>query len=90
MTDQAPNTIRLLYFASLREILNREGEDYALATATTVTELRNQLAARGQPWRDALAPDQTLLAAVNQTIASPDTPIRPGDEVAFFPPVTGG
>jgi len=82
--------IRLLYFASLREALNRESEDYALPAPTTVAELRAQLAARGQPWSEALAPEQNVLAAVNQTIAGADVPVQPGDEVAFFPPVTGG
>ncbi|MBK5968273.1 MULTISPECIES: molybdopterin converting factor subunit 1 [Thiorhodovibrio] len=82
--------IRLLYFASLREALDCEGEDYALADPMTVAELRAQLAARGEPWSQALAPAQNILAAVNQTIAGPDSVIQPGDEVAFFPPVTGG
>ncbi|EIC20864.1 molybdopterin converting factor subunit 1 [Thiorhodovibrio frisius] len=82
--------IRLLYFASLREALDCEGEDYPLEAPITTAELRAQLAMRGQPWSDALALSQSVLAAVNQSIASADAIIKPGDEVAFFPPVTGG
>ncbi|WPL18717.1 Sulfur carrier protein MoaD [Thiorhodovibrio winogradskyi] len=82
--------IRLLYFASLRETLGCEGEDYPLQSPITTAELRTQLASRGQPWSEALAPARLILAAVNQSIAGTDTIIQPGDEVAFFPPVTGG
>ncbi len=82
--------IRLLFFASLREALNTESENHALETPMSIAALRARLAERGPPWSDALAPEQPLLAAINQTIVQPDALIRAGDEVAFFPPVTGG
>ncbi|MBK1648455.1 MoaD/ThiS family protein [Rhabdochromatium marinum] len=82
--------IRLLYFASLREALGCDGEDYPLETPVSLAELRVQLASRDQPWCDALAPEQPLLAAINQQVVSAEARIHPGDEVAFFPPVTGG
>ncbi len=41
-------------------------------------------------WAAELAPGRAVRIAVNHDLAAPDTPIRPGDEVALFPPVTGG
>jgi molybdopterin synthase sulfur carrier subunit len=46
--------------------------------------------ARGGAWHTALAQGRALRVAVNQEMAQPTTPVKPGDEVAFFPPVTGG
>jgi molybdopterin synthase sulfur carrier subunit len=83
--------IRLLYFASLREELGCAGEDYPLdGTGIKVSALRTRLAARDSTWNAALGPDRLLLAAINQELASPEALIKSGDEVAFFPPVTGG
>jgi len=83
--------IRVLYFASLRERLRTAEE--ALAPPQDVADvsaLRQLLAARGGEWADALAPDRSVLCAVNQVIARPEQAVTDGDEVAFFPPVTGG
>ena len=46
--------------------------------------------ARGGVWATELAPGRAVRIAVNHDIAQPDTPVRPGDEVALLPPVTGG
>jgi molybdopterin synthase sulfur carrier subunit len=46
--------------------------------------------ARGGVWATALAQGRPIRVAVNQEMAEPSTTLRPGDEVAFFPPVTGG
>ncbi len=81
--------IRVLYFARLREQLGTSGEDLP-ATAATVADLTAALRGRGGVWADAFALDQTVMAAVNQELARPETPVADGDEVAFFPPVTGG
>ena len=81
--------VKVLYFASLREQLGTQGEDLELSP-TTVAGLREMLMARGGTWRQALAPGRALRAAVNQEMARPETPVGPGDEIAFFPPVTGG
>lgn len=82
--------IRILYFAALREALGCGEESLALpAGVGSVGALRDHLAARGEPWQ-RLANMKNLRAAVNQTMATPDTAIAQGDEVAFFPPVTGG
>ena len=56
----------------------------------TVGALRAWLAGRGGAWATELAPGRAVRIAVNHDLASSDTPIRPGDEVALFPPVTGG
>jgi molybdopterin synthase sulfur carrier subunit len=81
--------IKVLYFAGLREQLGTAGEDLD-ASATTVAGLRSMLMARGGAWQSALAQGKALRVAVNQEMAQPTTPVKPGDEIAFFPPVTGG
>ena len=84
-------TVQVLYFARLKEALGRGGEQVALpAGATTVAGLREHLRARGGVWEAELAATRAVRAAVNHDMASNDTPLRQGDEVAFFPPVTGG
>lgn len=83
--------VKVLYFAGLREQLGKPGEDLELSAATsTVAGLRTLLMARGGAWQSALAQGKALRVAVNQVMAQPTTPVKPGDEVAFFPPVTGG
>lgn len=84
-------TVRVLYFASLREQLGTGMEELALpAGVQTLADLRAHLAARDATWQAALAGKATLRMAVNQAMADAATPVRAGDEVAFFPPVTGG
>lgn len=81
-------SVRVLYFAGLREALGRAGESVELpAGVATVGALRDWLAGQG---RERLASAKNLRCAVNQTMAGPDAGVRDGDEVAFFPPVTGG
>jgi molybdopterin synthase sulfur carrier subunit len=83
-------TIRVLYFAGLREALGSAGEEMPLIDGVeTVGALREQIAARGEPWQQLLR-IKSLRAAVNQTMAGFEAPVDDGDEVAFFPPVTGG
>ena len=83
--------VRVLYFASIREALGRDAEDLELpAGVATIAALRNHLRTRGGAWSDALAEGKLLRAAVNQDMAQPSAAIKAGDEVAFFPPVTGG
>jgi len=79
------------YFARLREDLGRSAETLEPpAHVTDVAGLRNWLAARGEPWARALQGDRAVRVAVNLEMARDGTPLKPGDEVAFFPPVTGG
>jgi molybdopterin synthase sulfur carrier subunit len=83
--------VDVLYFASLREAVGCSRETLALPDdVATAGGLREHLRGRGGAWRDALADGRSLRVAVDQTMAGPDTPLRDGAEVAFFPPVTGG
>lgn len=83
--------VTLLYFASLRERLGCSRELLALPTGnSTVSMLVDELRKRDGPWPEAFAPGRTWRVAVNQQMADLATPVKPGDEVAFFPPVTGG
>jgi molybdopterin synthase sulfur carrier subunit len=81
--------VKVLYFAGLREQLGTAGEDLDVSP-TTVAGLRAQLMSRGGAWQSALAQGKALRVAVNQEMAQPTTQVKPGDEIAFFPPVTGG
>ncbi|MEI6858668.1 MAG: molybdopterin synthase sulfur carrier subunit [Shewanella sp.] len=82
--------INVLFFAQVRELLGQSVLAVEACESTVTAEgVRAQLAAKGDKWAKVLASDN-LLVAVNQTISSWDTPVADGDEVAFFPPVTGG
>jgi sulfur-carrier protein len=83
--------VQVLFFAALREQLGVGAEEVELpGDASTVGALLERLASRGEPWRNALAGGKLLRCAVNQDIASASARLQAGDEVAFFPPVTGG
>ena len=83
--------LELRFFASIREQLGCDGEVLdAPAGVATVAALRQLLMARGEAWRQALSENRVLRVAGNPDMAGPETPLRDGDEVAFFPPVTGG
>jgi molybdopterin synthase sulfur carrier subunit len=83
--------ITILYFASLRERLECGRETVALPPGNpTVGAVVASLRARDDRWADAFSPGRAWRVAVNQRIADLATPLKPGDEVAFFPPVTGG
>jgi sulfur-carrier protein len=83
--------IRVLYFARLREQLGSAGEEIPPGPGlATVGDILALLRGRGDIWRDALDERGAILVAVNQEMARPETTVADGDEVAFFPPVTGG
>ena len=76
-------TITVKYFASLRERLARAQDEIAADGVTTVADV----------WRVATRAAEfppNALMAVNMDYAQPGDPVKDGDEVAFFPPVTGG
>jgi molybdopterin synthase sulfur carrier subunit len=82
--------VKVFFFAALREQLGTAAELVELAgERSSVAEVRAALAARGESWGRALTAGR-LRVAVNQDLAQADTPVRAGDEIAFFPPVTGG
>lgn len=82
-------TVRLRFFASLREKLG-EGEPLALAAGSTVAAAREALLARGGVHADALARNRAVRCALNQKMCAESAALADGDELAFFPPVTGG
>ncbi len=75
--------VQVKYFASLRDRLGRGEDSLAVAEAVTAAEVWRRL------WPDTPLPPNTLVA-INREYAAPEQPVRDGDEVAFFPPVTGG
>ncbi len=83
--------ITVLYFASLREALGMAREELLLPpNIATLVTLRAHLQARGGAFATAIAPNRAVRAAVNQDMVRGDCAIKAGDEIAFFPPVTGG
>lgn len=83
--------VKILYFASVREKVGRDAEEIELpAGIATVAALRSHLRGRGGSYESAFAEKALLRAAVNQDMVQPTAPVKAGDEVAFFPPVTGG
>jgi sulfur-carrier protein len=81
----------LLYFAWVRQKIGRGEEQMALPeNVKTVAQLADHLKMRGDGYRDAFADMTRLRAAINQEHVGFDAPVSANDEVAFFPPVTGG
>ncbi|WP_137936278.1 molybdopterin converting factor subunit 1 [Chitinivorax sp. B] len=82
---------RILYFARLRETFGCVEERVELPAETRdVAALLTWLSQRGELWASELAPGRQFRVAVNQEMATLDTAIPVGAEVAIFPPVTGG
>ncbi|WP_340115658.1 molybdopterin converting factor subunit 1 [Pelagibius sp. 7325] len=83
--------MKLLYFAWLKTKTGMAEEDVALPEGVaTVGELLSWLEGRGANFADALSDRGAIRVAVNQSYAKPGDPVGPNDEVALFPPVTGG
>ncbi len=81
--------LKILYFASLRERVGTSSEEIALPGPANVAHVMHWLAARGGVWHEVTTL-RNLRCAVNHELASADSPLADGDELAFFPPVTGG
>lgn len=81
--------IQVRYFASLRENIGL-GSERVDTDSQDVAGLRAQLIARGGAHAECLASQRPVRVAVNQVMATDATPLKAEDEVAFFPPVTGG
>ena len=88
---QTAKPLTILYFAWLRERVGRSEEVLALPDGVrTVAQLIDHLAGRDSAHAAAFDNRGTVRCAVNQEFAPVTTELHPGDEVAFFPPVTGG
>jgi molybdopterin synthase sulfur carrier subunit len=83
--------LKLRYFASVKETLGREAEELDVPDSiASVAGVRAHLRERGGVWADVFAESRRITAAVNHDMVKPTAAVRAGDEVAFFPPVTGG
>jgi molybdopterin synthase sulfur carrier subunit len=81
---------RILYFASLREQLDCASETLDVENIETLGALKQSLAERGGAWQAAFSSPVGLLSSINQQMATDGAAIANQDEIAFFPPVTGG
>lgn len=83
--------MNVIYLARLRETLGVDSEQVALTDSVRdVAGLTQWLRSRGGSWAEELGPGRPIRVAVNHKVAEPATAVADGDEVAFFPPVTGG
>jgi len=83
--------INIKYFARLSENLESKGEEIKFGEQSkTVDAVIQLLIDRGEPWITEFSAETKVLVAVNYEVCQTDTQLKEGDEVAFFPPVTGG
>ena len=81
--------IKILFFGRLREALQSDGLELEPEKIVTVRDVKDSLSIKGPLWEDLLDAQNTLIA-LNQTIVDELACVKDGDEIAFFPPVTGG
>ena len=81
--------VQVRYFAAIREALG-PAETVDAEAGLTLAQLRDRLIARGGEHARVLARGRALRCALNQVLADESRSVSEGDEVAFFPPVTGG
>lgn len=87
--------IKILYFARLKETLKFSTEDLeideqAFSGNLTLLKLKAHLAKRDDTWQQMLMGKLKVRGAINHELVDDNATIADGDEVAFFPPVTGG
>jgi molybdopterin synthase sulfur carrier subunit len=82
------NTITIKFFARLREQSGIDSMEMDIGNLSSVSELVSELQQQHKNW--TILQQNNLMAAVNHSMISDDCPISAGDEIALFPPVTGG
>jgi molybdopterin synthase sulfur carrier subunit len=85
--------LKVLFFGQLKEVVKTDCLEIQLIESgkqvNTVAKLRSVLQSKGDIWNEYLTYGKALVA-VNQEMTSDDTVLNDADEIAFFPPVTGG
>jgi molybdopterin synthase sulfur carrier subunit len=81
--------IKVVFFAALREQLDCSELSLSSEGIATIADLKAELASKNDKWQQVFA-NGSLLSAVNHDMVNSEQSIKSGDEVAFFPPVTGG
>lgn len=81
--------IKVLYFARLGEQLGTRSESLESEGLTQIKQLVDRLKSRGEPWDSSFRAGHVLVA-INQEMTDFNGTLKDGDEIAFFPPVTGG
>ena len=81
--------IKVVFFAALREQLSCDELSLDSTDVSTIADVKQQLAGKGELWQQVLN-NNALLCAVNHDMVDENHSVKAGDEVAFFPPVTGG
>ncbi|MFT4607070.1 MAG: molybdopterin synthase sulfur carrier subunit [Gammaproteobacteria bacterium] len=83
--------IKIKYFARLGEALRSKEEDLEFdGDNVTVADLVDLLRGRGEPWTSQFSSQSSVLMALNHEMCDAQASLKPGDEIGFFPPVTGG
>jgi len=81
--------IKVIFFAALREQLNCSELELNSENLSSVAKVKQALIEANPQWQPILK-NVSLLSAVNHDMVGGESPVKSGDEVAFFPPVTGG
>lgn len=81
--------ITIKFFASLRQQLGQDETSMAVETPTSIQAIKQKLISQGEVWEQTLSTGK-VLCALNYTLVEESTLVESGDEIAFFPPVTGG
>ena len=83
--------VKILYFSWIKHLIGKSSEEYSLQdNIATIHDLISQLRQLDNGYQKAFANIDSIKIAINQEFATIDHPIHDGDEIAFFPPVTGG
>jgi len=82
------NKLNILYFASIRDTLGTSEESIILDEPMNVRQIKDILLTRSGKWQ--IFAKDNILAAINHEMAKDEAKVKNGDELGFFPPVTGG